>query len=953
MAKKLKLRWIILGLLVLLFLFSSIIVNFYVDILWFQEVGYLNTFFKMLGTNWGLRGVQIVIFFLFFLVNFMVLKKVIFQRFLQQTSSNIINIGGQETDLSFLENLPGRRANLLLGGISLLLAVIFSVANPEAWRQFLFFLNGTDFGMVDPILGMDVGFYVFELPFLRFVFESGLILLVVTLVIAAAGYFLLTRPSLRSYKIPPLAQKHLMVLAGLLMFWRAWGYRLDIYRLMFSREGVVFGPGYVDATVRIPVFNILSIALVIIGLVTIFSIFLRSKKPVLYLIVGWLVVAFALTTVYPNVIQRFRVEPNEFAREEQYIANNIEFTNFGFNLHQIEERAHPFTGELNWDIIEEHSGTIENLRIWDWRPILQTYRQLEERRPYYVFNRIDIDRYEIDGELRQVMLAPRELDQNLLPERAKTWVNQALRYTHGFGMAMSPVNTATPEGFPDLIMRDIPPIYPDDIPLDNPSIYFGEMENDFVVAKNASQEFHFPSGDENIYYDYSGDGGIPIQNTLRRLLFALRFNSFQILLAGDINPESRLMFDRSIHERIRKIAPFLAYDADPYTVIHNGRIVWIQDAYTVTDLFPYSEVSREGINYIRNSVKIVIDAYHGSVDFYVVDEEDPIIQTYQKIFPDMFKSIEDFPEGLEKHFRYPEDIFSIQSRMLTTYHMRDPRVFYNREDQWELPQERYGGSTINMTPYYTLMELPGEEELNFILMTPFTPIGRNNMVSWLAAKCDPENYGEIIQYNFPKDRLVFGPMQIEAQIDQSDEISRLISLWDQHGSRVIRGNLLVLPIGDTVLYVEPLFLQSEQAEIPQLRRIIMATGERVVMEPNIEMALEALLGEKIPEELEGLIDEDILPEEELLLEEEEELILEEELPLEEEIPSEEEPPVFPVTENGDLNDLISRAQQAYDRAQEALKEGDWATYGSQQEILREILEEMAILIEEEGLDEQF
>ncbi len=939
MARKVKLRWIVLGLLVLVFLSSSILVNFYVNILWFREVDYLSTFLKIFGTNWGLRGIQIAVFFLFFFFNFLILKKVIYKKFMQQASSNVINIGGQEADLSFMENLSRKTINLFIGGFSLFLAVVFSVVNPEAWRHFLFYLNGTEFGITDPILGRDAGFYVFELPFLRFVFESGLIMLVVTLVIVIAGYFLLARPSIRSYRIPPLAQKHLLFLVSILMFWRAWGYRLDIYRLMFSREGVVFGPGYVDATARIPVFNILSIALIIIGIVTILSIFLRSKKHVLFLIVGWLVVAFALTTVYPNAIQRFRVEPNELAREGEYIGNNIEFTNIGFNLHNIEEREFSFTGDLNWDVIEENYKTIENLRIWDWRPIMQTYRQLEERRPYYVFNRIDIDRYQIDGEQRQVMLAPREMDQRLLPDRAKTWVNESLRYTHGFGMAMSPVNTATPEGFPDLIIRDIPPVYPEDIPLENPSIYFGEMENEFVVVNNASGEFHYPAGDENIQYDYSGEGGIPIQNSLRRLIFAIRFNSFQILLAGDINPESRLMFDRSIHQRVRKIAPFLAYDGDPYTVIHDGGIVWVQDAYTVTDMFPYSEPSREGVNYIRNSVKIVIDAYQGSVDFYVVDQDDPIIQTYQKIFPDMFKSIEDFPEGLEKHFRYPEDLFSIQARMLTTYHMREPREFYNREDQWDLPQERYGGSTINMTPYYTLMELPGEEGLHFILMTPFTPVGRNNMIAWLSAKCDPENYGELVQYNFPKDRLVFGPMQIEAQIDQNDEISQILSLWDQHGSRVIRGNLLVLPIGDTVLYVEPVFLQSEQAEIPQLRRIIMATGERVVMEPNIEMAMASLLGERIPEELEGLIEEDILPGEEL--------------PEEEDITVEDELPVYPETEPGTLDELIVKAQQAYQKAQEALKEGDWANYGVQQEILKDILEEMAEKLEEAGWDEQF
>jgi len=939
MGKKVKLRWFFLAVLLGLIFFGGVLINFYVDILWFQEVGYLSTFLKILGTNWGIRIIQVAIHFLFFLVNFMILKKVIYQKFVQQAASNVIDIGGQEADLSFLENLSRRSLTLITAAFSLFLAIVFSAVNPEAWRQFLFFLNGTSFDLADPILGRDAGFYVFELPFLRFLFDSGLLMVVITLVVVGAGYFFLARPSIRSLRLPPLAQKHLLGLGAILMFLRAWGYRLDIYRLMFSEDGVVFGPGYVDATVRLPVYNILSVALIIIGVITLFSIFIRSKKHVLYLVVGWLVVAFALTTIYPNVVQRLRVEPNEIAMEEEYISNNIEMTNFAFNLHQIEERDFSFTGELDWEVVDQYSDTINNVRIWDWRPILETYRQLEERRPYYVFNRIDIDRYKIDGEYRQVMLAPRELDQRQLPERAKTWVNQALRYTHGLGMAMSPVNMATPEGFPEMIIRDIPPVFPEDIPLNNPAIYFGEMENEFVVARNEGEEFHYPSGDQNIYYDYTGEGGIPVGNRLQRLLLALRFNSFQLFLAGDINAESRLMFDRSIHDRVRKIAPFLAYDGDPYTVIHDGRIVWVQDAYTISDMFPYSETSRGGLNYIRNSVKIVIDAYHGSVDFYVVDDDDPIIQTYQKIFPDMFQPLEDFPPGLEKHFRYPEDIFSIQSEMLTTYHMRNARVFYNREDQWDLPQERYGGSTIQMTPYYTMMQLPGEEEANFILMTPFTPVGRNNMVAWLAARCDPDNYGEMIQYNFPKDRLVFGPMQIEAQIDQNDAISQLISLWDQHGSRVIRGNLMVLPIGDTVLYVEPVFLQSEQAEIPQLRRVIMTTGERVVMEPTVELALQALLGEKTQEELDQLIEEDELLEEEIAMEEE--VIIEEELPV----------PDEPLSR--DLNDLIIQAQEAYELGQEALREGDWNLYGEKQEELQQILEQMGAIIEEEGLDEQF
>lgn len=906
-------KWILGGLILLIVFFLHTIVTFYTEILWYKEVDYLSVFWKILFTNTGIRIAQIAVFALFFFLNFLVVKKALLFHLKREMAPNVIDIGKPEGGNSIFKDISSRAASWFLALISIIMAIIFSAFNPQAWRDLLFYLNRTDFGVVEPILGQDAGFYVFQLPFLRFLFESGLLMLGVTLVILGVIYVYLGRTSTKMVNISTSGQKHLCFLGGLFLLLRGWGYRLDMHMLLFSREGVVFGPGYVDANIKMPVLNILSIMLLVMGVILLISIFLRTRKHVPVLIVAWLLVAFLAGTVYPGIIQRLRVEPNEIALEEEFIANNIRFTNYAFGLDNIREVDFPLDGELDWATVEENRLTIDNLRIWDWRPILETYRQLEERRPYYVFNRVDIDRYVIDGEYQQVMLAPRELDQNLLPERAKTWVNQALRYTHGMGMVLNPVSNFTSEGFPEFYIRDIPPASVVDLTIENPAIYYGESAPEYVVANNEGGEFHYPRGDDNVYVHYEGIGGIPVDNFMRRLAFALRFRSIQILLASDITAESRVMFDRIIHDRVRKIAPFLQYDQDPYTVIHDGRIFWIQDAYTISSNFPYSEPYGQWGNYVRNSVKIVIDAYNGTVEFYIIDEDDPIIQTYDKIFPDLFKSIDEMPQGLENHLRYPEDFFTLQSRVLTTYHMKDSRVFYNREDQWDLPRERYGDRIINMTPYYTLLQLPGEDELEFVLMLPFTPVGRNNMVAWMAALCDPGRYGELVLYHFPKDRLAFGPMQIEARIDQDGEISRQISLWDQRGSRVIRGNLLVIPIGGTVLYVEPLFLESEEAQIPQVRRVIMAAGDKVVMEETVEDALRVLVGERIEEELPAEIEKKVIIDEEIY----------------------------------DVFELVQRVGELFQEAQQALRDGNWSEYGQLQEDLEEILNRLSKIIEEE------
>lgn len=930
-------KWILLGILVAIVVSFSTAISFYTEILWFQEVDYVQVFLKILFTHWGIRVVQIAVFFLFLLFNFMLFKKALLAFLQRQDNPNVINLSGEQEAVKFLQQFKDRGLTLIFTGLSLFLAFFFSIMNPDAWQHFLFFIHSSTVGIVDPVLEQDIGFYMFQLPFLRYLYESISLLLGLTLILITGGYLLIGRTAQKPLNLDRSGLSHVVALGGLFLIVRGLGYQLNRFDLMFSQEGLVFGPGYTDVLIRMPVMNFLSIFLILGGILVALSAFVKFKKHIPVILGIWLIVAFIGGSIVPGVVQRFRVEPNEIALEAPYLENNIQFTRQAYGLEAIEEVDYAFDGKLTWDTIHANQGTIDNIRIWDWRPILQTYKQLEERRPYYVFERVDIDRYWIDGEYRQVMLAPRELDQTLLPQQARTWVNQALKYTHGIGMVMSPVNAMTREGFPDFMIRDIPPSSRIDIELTNPSIYFGEKAPEYVIANNLSEEFHFPSGQENIYYNYSGTGGVPMDSLFRRLAFAIRFGSFQILLAQDISNESRIMYDRVIHDRVRNIAPFLLYDGDPYTVIHDGQIYWIQDAYTTSPNYPYAEPFLRWGNYVRNSVKVVIDAYNGTVDYYVVDEEDPIIQTYQSIFPDLFKPFEEMPEGLQNHIRYPEDLFTLQSQILTTYHMQNFRVFYNKEDQWAIPQERYGDSTITMDPYYTLMQLPGSEELEFVLMAPFTPVGRNNLVAWMAAHCDPPNYGNLTLYKFPKDRLAFGPMQVEAQIDQHGEISRLISLWDQRGSRVIRGNLLVLPMDNAVLYVEPLFLQSEQTGLPQIRGIILSDGERVVMEETIEEALVALLG--------SMPDEDKYPE--LKEQVEEAMETPRDLSLEEPVDEDWTPGISPDFPEGDLNELILRAERLFEEGQQAMRDGNWSRYGDIQEELQRILRELATLIEED------
>jgi uncharacterized membrane protein (UPF0182 family) len=619
---------------------------------------------------------------------------------------------------------------------------------------------------------------------------------------------------------------------------------------------------------------------------------------------------------YATMLQRFAVTPNEQVRETPYIEYNIAATREAFALDQIEERELPGEGTLTRADLEANRGTLDNVRLWDHQPLLDTFGQIQEIRTYYDFVSVDNDRYTINGKNRQVMLSVRELNPAALPNR--TWINERLVFTHGHGLTLGPVNEVTNEGLPVLFVRDLPPVTSADIQITEPSIYYGELAGDYVIVRSKAQEFHYPKGEDNVYTTYNGTGGVPIGSLWSKLLFAARFRSYQILLSDDITAESRLMFDRQIRRRVSKIAPFLVFDEDPYPVVNDGRIFWIQDAYTVTDRYPYSTAAG-GVNYIRNSVKVVIDAYHGSVAFYASEPNDPIAQTLAKIFPTLFKPLSDMPAGLRSHVRYPEGIFQIQSSVYATYHMTNPAVFYNKEDQWEAPAVDSSGETRRMEPYYAMMKLPGESEAEFIQMLPFTPRRRDNLASWMVARSDGEHYGKLQVFQFPKQTLVFGPQQVVARINQDQVISPQIALWNQRGSEVIQGTLMVIPIEQSLIYVRPLYLRAQAGRIPELTRVIVAYQNRIVMERTLDEAIARLFGESDRAARPGT-------------------------PAASPAPGAPPGPAPPAgtaaTATAEWERMAAEASQTYQRALEAQKAGDWAKYGEEIKRLGELLERM-------------
>jgi uncharacterized protein len=888
---------------ILLFTAVPALAGFYTDWLWFGEVGYEGVFLRSLSAQaWVGIGVGIVVYALLAGNLVLALRSLRPRPFLVSTAH------GPQTvmvDPSSMRPL----ALLLVGLVSLLIANY----SASRWITWLYFLNATPFGRTDPILGRDIAFFVFTLPLLETL--HALMRLVVFLMagVAVAAYIFGEELGLtpRGLFVSRRAGRHLGVVAALGLLVLAFGAWLQIPQLLTTPSGVVTGATYADVHARIPALWALAGAAVLGAAVSAWQALRGGRLWPIVAAVGVYIVVSMLGAGYAALIQRFVVAPNEQVKETPFIVHNIQATRAAFGLDGVSER--PLSGEahLTRADLERNAATIDNVPLWNERPLLDTFGQIQEIRTYYDFFAVDNDRYTINGQYRQIMLSARELNSQSLPSR--TWINEHLTFTHGYGLTLGPVNEVTREGLPVLFIKDLPPVSTADLKVTQPAIYYGELSNEHVFVKTQTEEFDYPRGDDNVFARYAGDGGVPLSNVFRRLMFAIRFRSTDTFFSPNLTTDSRVMLHRNIAERVRRIAPFLRYDPDPYLTISSGSLIWMQDAYTTSERYPYSTTAA-GANYIRNAIKVTVDAYHGRTTFHVVDPSDPIARTVGKVFPGLLKPLDAMPEDLRTRLRYPQQIFALQAAMFATFHMVNPAVFYNREDQWEIPAFDVGGKPTPMHPYYTIMKLPGESGAEYIQMLPFTPRGKDNLASWMVARSDGANYGKLAVFQFPKQTVIFGPRQVAARINQDQVISPQITLWNQQGSEVIQGTLLVIPIEESLIYIRPLYLKAAGGQIPELKRVIVAYQNNIVMDETLDAALERIFpgggARPAPAPSPGAVP--AAPGA---------------------APAETPPPA-------DVRSLAEQARSHYQRALQAQRDGNWALYGEEIKKLGEVLERM-------------
>jgi uncharacterized membrane protein (UPF0182 family) len=884
------------------------IIPLYTDWLWFQEVGYTQVFTTTLSLRGSLFGLVALAVALFLWANLTLAARTAAPDVLWELEDQL-GLPGRVV----IEPLIRRFLPIVLA----LIAIVSGLRASASWETVLGYANATAFNATDPVFGYDLSVFVFVLPFWRLLHGWALALVAATMILTLAVY-VLQRSLVLTTRGPRLAagaRTHLLILGSAVLLLKAVGFWLDQYEILFSPRGVIVGAAYTDVNATLPMLKTLAVLCAVAA----GACLLQIGRPGLRFVAGALgalaVVWVVGLGIYPALLQRFRVAPNELAAERPYIEASIRMTRQAYGLDRIEEQEFPADENLDVRAIERNELTIKNIRLWDYRPLLRTYAQLQEIRTYYKFVDVDNDRYTVDGEYRQLMLSPRELSYQHL-QAGRNWINERLTYTHGYGLVVSPVNRVTPEGLPEFFVKDIPPRSSDGFPkIARPEIYYGETANEYVLVRTRSQELDYPAGDQNVYSTYRGTGGIPVGSLARRLVFAARFGEPKIVLSDDLTAESRIMIYRTVNQRIQQVTPFFRFDRDPYIVVSDeGRLVWMLDGYTSTDRYPYSEPIRGLGNYIRNSVKVTVDAYDGTIHYYIADASDPIVRVYARAFPGLLKPIDQMPADLRRHIRYPEDLFAIQARMYATYHMEDPQVFYNKEDLWAIPRRSIDGRDREMEPYFTIMRLPGEQKEEFILLTLFNPARRDNMIAWLAARSDPGSYGRLIVYNFPKQKLVYGPRQIDARIDQDPVISQQLALWNQRGSTVIRGSLLAIPVDRSLIYVQPLYLAaSEQGALPELRRVIVAYGNQIAMEPTLEQSLARIFGGRaVPAAV---------------------------------TPAPAAPgrplPGRPAAPPADDGSATQRAWDAWTRSQDALRRGDWAAYGAEQKRLEDALRDLS------------
>lgn len=886
------------------------LITLYTDWLWFQGINFENIFSTILKAKLLIGTIAGILVFLLFYLNIF-----LFQRLTKHEPITFSMEKGayvQQVDVS-----------TIVKKITLPFAVIFGIlaglSAASSWQMVLQYFSQTPFGVSDPIFERDIAFYVFSLPFIQLVIGILFFILFISFIAAVLLYMAKGALVIKNQGISRLrtlgsnlltisreAKIHLSILVALWFALTAIKiYFVRIPSILYSSTDLIFGASYTDIFAILPFLytllavSVLGVILTIWGIARQKGITLTASAFVLYI-----AVTIVGGSIYPLALHNFIVKPNELVKETPYLEHHIAATQVAWGLDTVEKRDLVGDSTLTLEDIQENDVTIKNVRLWDRDPLLDTFGQLQEIRTYYDFISVDNDRYTLNDEYRQVLLSPRELNSQSLPQ--KNFINERLTFTHGMGVTLGPVNEVTEEGLPVLFIQDLPPSSTlEEIEITRPEIYYGELSSDHVIVNTKAKEFNYPSGEENVFTSYEGTGGVSIKSLIRKAIFAFRFNSLKIFLSNDVTNESKILYYRDITARVQKALPFLELDSDPYLVIDNGRLKWIYDGYTITNKYPYSEPLENGTNYMRNSVKVVIDAYEGTIDAYISEPDDPIIKTFNNIFPGIMKPLDEMPETLRLHIRYPEDIFTYQTALYTTYHMELPQIFYNKEDQWEIPVilgSARGGS-IGPVMRHLIMKLPGEEKEEFILMLPFTPRQKNNMSAWMVARSDGEHYGELTVYHFPKQSLVFGPKQIVDRINQDAEISRQISLWDQRGSEVIQGNLFVIPIKESILYVRPLYLRAEGGKIPELKRVIVAYENQIAMEETLDMALQRIFGSVTTS---GGEKDDVV--------------------------SDKQPTVV------SQDELIRRASEHYNQAQSALRQGNWSLYGEEMRQLGEILE---------------
>ncbi|MBK6308045.1 MAG: UPF0182 family protein [Gemmatimonadetes bacterium] len=893
----------------LLFIVVPAASGFFADLWWFREIGYDVVFVRTVTTRLLLFLVAGAVGSAVLYLNLSIAQRGVVPE------PVMVRMGEAVAPV----DVAGATRRLRLP-ISILFGIVFGLGVSATWQVLLQWLHRTPFDVADPVFSRDIGYYVFSLPALSVALGMISTLAFVSLLATVPTYFfrgdVVVSP--RRLRIEPSAGVHLAILLAVpfvVTALRLWF--VDSAELLYSTTGPLVGASYTDLHATLPAIRVSAIAALAAAVVVLVGGARRMLGWYGVLAVGGYVsVAILGRGIVPAIMQKFVVAPTELTRETPYLERHIAATRRAWGIDSVQSRDLEGVPTLTLASLRANAATIENVRLWDRAPLLRTFGQLQEIRTYYDFVSVDDDRYWIDGKYRQVLLSPRELNAQSLPTR--TFINEHLTFTHGMGLTMSPVNQVTTQGLPVLLIQDLPPATTGSLRVSRPQIYYGELAQDFVFVGTRQKEFDYPAGEANIYTAYAGKGGVPVGGLFRRMLLALHFGNSKVLLSGDITSESRVLYNRNIVTRIRKALPFLKLDRDPYLVVaDDGTLKWIQDAYTTSSRYPYSFRSPDGVTYMRNSVKVVIDAYDGTVTAYVSAPNDPLVRTWAKVFPGIFVPIDSMAKDLRAHVRYPDDMFRAQTALYSTYHMDKPEEFYHREDQWQVPVVTRPDEAVPFMRHI-IMRLPDEPEAEFIYMAPFTPRGKDNLAAWMVARNDGAEYGKLRVYRFPRQSLVFGPRQIENRINQDTEIARQVSLWDQRGSEVIRGDLLVIPIDHALLYVQPLYLQAEGGRIPELKRVLVAYENQVVMRETLELALQALFA--------GGGD----------------------APITQAVPVTGAVAQRPAagadtvagTASAELQSLVVEARRRYQAAIEAQREGDWSRYGEEIRRLGELLERM-------------